>query len=158
FDWNSFGPVTWTGTAPHLTTSKAMPPWQFLGLTDPANSQTDNVIQNGMKQDDNCPGVVQQKPSSKTDLLRAYFAYRTGTNGHLYVMLAWELIPQGNKEGSQPSATVAFEFNQGTTPCDANPAPGVTGGGLVNRRPGDVLITYDFGSGQPVLTARRWQS
>src|SRR4029453_3043405 len=34
FDWNSFAPTTWTGTAPNRTASKTVSGWAFTGPED----------------------------------------------------------------------------------------------------------------------------
>ena len=36
FDWNSFAPTTWTGTAPDRTATKTVAGWAFTGLEDAA--------------------------------------------------------------------------------------------------------------------------
>jgi hypothetical protein len=70
--------------------------------------------------------------------------------GEVYLDLAWVRIPQNT---TSPSAHVAFEFNQGTTPC------GPASDGLVQRTAGDMLVVYDFEGGttdNPHITLRRW--
>src|SRR5918993_5352128 len=34
FDWNSFAPTTWTGTAPNRQSSKVVSGWTFKGIED----------------------------------------------------------------------------------------------------------------------------
>src|SRR5438045_7853396 len=55
FDWNSFAPLTWTGSAPNQTSSKVVNGWTFLGLTDAAKSTSDTGFGGGTKEDQNCP-------------------------------------------------------------------------------------------------------
>jgi hypothetical protein len=44
FDWNSFDPTTWTGTAPNRTSTKTTNGFQFLGIEDAQNSGTDSAF------------------------------------------------------------------------------------------------------------------
>ncbi|MFS8100306.1 hypothetical protein LFM09_24560 [Lentzea alba] len=145
FDWNSFSPATWTGTAPLRTASKVVSGWAFTGLEDRQASTSDSGFAGGTKQDAVCPTVGTQKASNKDDLKRVYVASKTvGTD--VFLTLAWVRIPQNT---TSPSAHVAFEFNKGTTSCGPS--------GLVQRTVGDMLIVYDFeGGGTPVLKLSRW--
>jgi hypothetical protein len=147
FDWNSFAPVTWTGTAPTRQATDTEAGWDFVGIEDWQNTGADSAFAGGTKQDDNCASVISQKAPTKDDLKRYYLASSTAANGDIFLSLAWARIDQ---QGS-PSAHVGFEFNQGSTAC---PGPG----GLVHRTEGDLLIVYDFegGSAVPVLTLRKW--
>jgi hypothetical protein len=148
-DWNGFSPVSWIGTAPFQTASKTAAGWQFIGLTDAQKTNSDTGFSGGTKQDDTCPGVIGSSSSNKSDLKRIYLAHKTVSN-HIYLELAWVRIAQNTPS---PSAHVAFEFNQGTTPCGAG------SDGLVQRTAGDMLIVYDFEGGSssnPTLTVRRW--
>lgn len=147
FDWNSFSPATWTGTAPTRTASKVTSGWSFTGLEDWQATTADSGFAGGTKQDNVCPTVGTQKASNKDDLKRVYVASKTvGTD--VFLTLAWVRIPQNT---TSPSAHVAFEFNKGTTSCGAG------SGGLVQRTAGDMLIVYDFeGGGTPALKLSRW--
>src|SRR5438132_2946563 len=136
-DWNSFAPVTWTGSAPYLTATKTSNGFKFLGLTDAQATSADTGFAGGVKQNDNCPVTTGSKAQNKDDLARTYLASKIGANGHVYLMLAWVRIPQNT---ASADAHIAFEFNQGTTACS-------NGDGLVNRTVGDLLIFYDFQSG-----------
>ncbi len=154
FDWNSFAPVAWTGTAPYQTATKTTGGWTFLGLTDAAATSSDTGFAGGTKQDLNCPTVIGSRAPNKDDLQSAYIASSVGTSGatagHIFLTLAWERIPQNT---TSPSAHVAFEFNQGTNGA----CPG--SGGLVKRVAGDMLIVYDFTGGNtstPTLQLSRW--
>jgi hypothetical protein len=152
FDWNSFSPVTWLGTAPYQNTSATAGGWQFVGLTDAAKSSSDTSFAGGVKQDVDCAAVNGSSAPNKDDLKRIYVAHKTGSNGHIYLTLAWERIPQNT---TSSSAHVGFEFNQGTTACPTG------SDGLVHRTPGDLLFVYDFtggSSGVATLTVRRWIS
>jgi hypothetical protein len=151
-DWNSFSPTTWTGTAPNRTATKTALGWQFLGIEDAQAVTSDTGFAGGTKQDANCASVIASKAPNKDDMKRAYLSTMIGTSGagagHVFLNLAWVRIPQNT---TSSSAHIGFEFNKGSIAC-AGP------GGLVNRTAGDMLIVYDFegGSGDPVLTLRRW--
>jgi hypothetical protein len=160
-DWNSFSPLTYTGTAPYQTASKVSNGWQVKALTDAQALTTDTGFAGGTKQDDNCATVKGGKAPNKDDLKRIYLAAKTdATTGHTFLMLAWVRIPQNT---TSPSAHVGFEFNQnqGTDSTGANYAPcaGTGHDGLVQRRAGDMLIVYDFegsSTSNPTLSVRRW--
>lgn len=149
FDWNGFSPATWTGTAPTRQAIKTANGFNFLGLEDYQATTSDTGFAGGTKQDANCPSVITQKADNKADLKRIYIASKN-IGGEVYLDLAWVRIPQNT---TAPSAHVAFEFNQGTTPC------GPASDGLVQRTAGDMLIVYDFEGGSadtPHITLRRW--
>ena len=149
FDWNSFAPTTWTGTAPDRTAAKTVSGWAFTGLEDAQATNSDDAFAGGTKQDNNCPTVNTGKAPNKDDLERVYVTSKT-VNGDVFLGLAWTRIPQNT---TSPSAHIGFEFNQGTTAC------GPSSNGLVQRSAGDMLIVYDFEGGAgdaPVLTLRRW--
>jgi len=148
-DWNGFSPVSWVGAAPYQNASTTVNGWRFTGLTDAQKTNSDTGFKGGVKQDDSCAAVIGSSSPNKDDLMRIYLAHKT-VNDHIYLELAWVRIPQNT---TSPSAHVAFEFNQGTTPC------GSGSDGLVQRTSGDMLIVYDFeggGSSSPTLTVRRW--
>lgn len=147
FDWNSFTPAGWTGTAPLRTATKVTNGWTFTGLEDRQASTSDSGFAGGTKQDHVCPAVGTQKASNKDDLKRVYVASKT-VNGNVFLTLAWVRIPQNT---TSPSAHVAFEFNKGATACAGT-------SGLVQRTPGDMLIVYDFEGGAdiPALKLSRW--
>jgi hypothetical protein len=151
FDWNSFAPTTWTGTAPTRTAEDSAGGWSFTGLEDAQNTTSDSAFLGGSKQDADCASVGTQKASNKDDLTRAYFASNT-VNDHVYLNLAWVRIDQNT---TSSSAHVAFEFNQGSTPCPAG------SDSLVRRSTangGDMLIVYDFagGTATPTIRLSRW--
>jgi hypothetical protein len=149
FDWNSFNPTTWTGTAPYRQSDKVTSGWTFKGIEDAAAVTSDTAFAGGVKQDDNCASVNTGKAPNKDDLKRIYLATKV-VSGHTYLELAWVRIPQNT---TSPSAHVAFEFNKGKVACPAG------SDGLVNRVAGDMLIVYDFEGGTtdvPTLTLRRW--
>jgi hypothetical protein len=151
FDWNSFAPTTWTGTAPDRTAAKNVSGWAFTGLEDAQATTSDDAFAGGTKQDNNCPTVNTGKAPNKDDLERVYVTSKT-VSGDVFLGLSWTRIPQNT---TSPSAHIGFEFNQGTTLC------GPSSDGLVQRIPGDMLIVYDFEGGAgdaPVLTLRRWVS
>jgi hypothetical protein len=147
-DWNGFAPLTWTGTAPFRQSTATASGWAFSGFEDAQKSSSDTGFAGGTKQDADCAAVIGTSAPNKDDLKRIYIATKT-VNGHVFLMLAWERIPQNS---TSASAHVGFEFNQGHTGC----GPGSDG--LVRRTAGDLLIVYDFagGSSAPVLTVRTW--
>ncbi len=150
FDWNSFAPTTWTGTAPTRTATDSAGGWDFTGLEDWQNTGADSAFAGGTKQDDNCASVITQKAPNKDDLKRYYLANKTDpVSGDIFIALAWARIPQNT---TSASAHVGFEFNQGDTAC------GAASDGLVERTAGDLLIVYDFegGSDDPRITLREW--
>ncbi|HZD81212.1 MAG TPA: hypothetical protein VE646_14405, partial [Actinomycetota bacterium] len=150
FDWNSFAPTTWEGTAPYRQSDKVLSGWTFKGIEDAQATNADSAFAGGTKQDDNCPTVNTGKAPNKDDLKRIYLSTKV-VGGHTYLNLAWVRIPQNT---TSPSAHIGFEFNKGTD--------GTCGGssnGLVKRVAGDMLIVYDFEGGAtdtPVITLRRW--
>jgi Prealbumin-like fold domain len=151
FDWNSFAPVTWDGTAPSRTAEDSAGGWSFTGLEDAQNTTSDSAFAGGTKQDDDCATVGTQKASNKDDLMRAYFASST-VDDHVYLNLAWVRIDQNT---TSSSAHVAFEFNQSETACPAG------SDSLVERSTangGDMLIVYDFegGAATPTIRLSRW--
>ena len=149
FDWNSFSPVTWTGTAPSQTATKTAGGWAFNGLTDAQATSSDTGYAGGVKQDVNCATIKGSKAPNKDDLKRIYLSSKT-VNGHVYLNLAWMRIPQNSVNAS---THVGFEFNQSSTPC------GGSSDGLVQRTAGDMLIVYDFAGssgGVATLSVRRW--
>jgi len=149
FDWNSFAPTTWTGTAPTRTATDTAGGWDFIGLEDWQATTADSAFAGGTKQDDDCASVGTGKAPNKDDLKRYYLANTTAANGDIFLALAWVRIPQNT---TSASAHVGFEFNQGDTPCGAGSDD------LVERTAGDLLIVYDFegGSANPVITLREW--
>jgi hypothetical protein len=149
FDWNSFAPTTWTGTAPTRTSSKLVSGWAFTGLEDAAATTSDSSFAGGTKQDNDCATVIGAKAPNKDDLKRVYVASNT-VGGDVFLELAWVRIPQNT---TSPSAHIGFEFNKGSTACPAG------SDGLVRRTAGDMLIVYDFEGGStdvPTITLRRW--
>jgi hypothetical protein len=148
FDWNSFNPTTWTGTAPNRQSSKVVSGWTFKGIEDAQATGSDTGFAGGTKQDQNCASVIGAKAPNKDDLKRIYLSTKN-VGGDIFLNLAWVRIPQNT---TSASAHVAFEFNKGSTSCGAG------SGGLVHRTAGDMLIVYDFegGATTPTLTLRRW--
>jgi hypothetical protein len=150
FDWNSFAPIQWNGTAPYRTSDHVDAGWTFKGIEDAVVTNSDTAFAGGTKQDAACPTVNTGKAPNKDDLQRVYVASKV-INGRTYLMLAWHRIPQNT---TSPSAHIGFEFNSGTD--------GLCGGssdGLVKRVEGDFLVVYDFEGGStntPVITLRRW--
>ncbi|MGH3332079.1 MAG: prealbumin-like fold domain-containing protein [Nocardioidaceae bacterium] len=149
FDWNSFAPTTWSGTAPYRTSTKTVSGWAFTGLEDAQATTSDSAFAGGTKQDDECATVNTGKAPNKDDLKRVYVTSNT-VGGDVFLNLAWVRIPQNT---TSPSAHIGFEFNQSDTACGAG------SDGLVERTVGDMLIVYDFEGGAtdtPRITLRRW--
>jgi hypothetical protein len=148
FDWNSFAPTTWTGTAPTRTTTKTVSGWALTGLEDAQKTSSDSAFAGGTKQDKDCASVIGASAPNKDDLKRVFVTSKT-VNGDVFLGLSWVRIPQ---QTTSSSAHIGFEFNQGTIACPAG------SDGLVRRTAGDMLIVYDFegGGGTPVITLRRW--
>lgn len=149
FDWNSFAPTTWTGTAPSRTASKTVSGWAFTGLEDAQATTSDSAFAGGTKQDNDCASVIGAKAPNKDDMKRVYVTSNT-VGGDVFLALSWIRITQNT---TSPSAHIGFEFNQGTTACP----PGSDG--LVRRTAGDMLIVYDFEGGatdNPTISLRRW--
>jgi hypothetical protein len=154
FDWNSFSPTTWTGTAPSRQSTKLVSGWDFRGIEDAQETTSDSAFAGGTKQDDACATVNTGKAPNKDDLKRIYIASKTvGT--HKYLALAWARIPQNT---TSSSAHVAFEFNQNSTLCAGTGHDGLVPRSLANG--GDMLIIYDFegGSSPVILKLLRWQN
>ncbi|MGZ4390873.1 MAG: hypothetical protein ACXVRK_01945 [Gaiellaceae bacterium] len=152
-DWNGFAPATWlpANGAPYQSFSKTVAPFTIAGSSDAVNSGTDTTYVSGTagKQDQNCPGLTTGPVPNKDDLARIYVAGAQNLNGgDTYLYLAWVRATQ---QTPNSDLHVAFEFNQGSTPC-ANSA------GLVNRTDGDMLISYNFQSSTPTLTLSTWDS
>src|SRR5262245_27055637 len=65
FDWNSFAPTTWTGTAPLRTATDSANGWEFTGLEDRQATNADSAFAGGTKQDDDCATVGTGKAPNK---------------------------------------------------------------------------------------------
>jgi Prealbumin-like fold domain len=113
---------------------------------DLASGRTDNSFGQGTKEDDaNVTVVTGSIPPNKSDLTRFYVASEFATNSN-FLYLAWE---RSNVLGS---ANMDFEINK-----LAQPNLTTTGPKTLNRSPGDLLVTYDFGgSGTPTLGLLIW--
>jgi hypothetical protein len=113
---------------------------------DLASGKTDNSFGQGTKENDPAVTVVTGSiPPQKSDLTRFYVASEFASNSN-FLYLAWE---RSNVLGS---ANMDFEINK-----LAQPDLTTTGPKTLNRSPGDLLITFDFGgSGSPVLGLLRW--
>jgi hypothetical protein len=126
--------------------------WQNVaGLNagfDLPSGQGDNSFGQGTKEDNPAVTVVSGSiPNNKSDLTRFYEAAEVGSNGHNFLYLAWE---RNNVLGT---ANMDFEINQAATP-----GLGTPGGHTINRKAGDLLVTYDFtnGGGKPALGLLFW--
>ncbi len=113
---------------------------------DLASGTSDNSFGQGTKEDDpNVSVVTGSIPPQKSDLTRFYFASEFANNSN-FLYLAWE---RSNVLGS---ANMDFEINK-----LAQPNLTTTGQKTLNRSPGDLLVTFDFGgSGAPSLGLLRW--
>src|SRR5215217_5991006 len=87
FDWNSFAPTTWTGTAPDRTAAKNVSGWAFTGLEDAQATTSDDAFAGGTKQDNNCPTVNTGKAPNKDDLERVYVTSKT-VSGDVFLGLS----------------------------------------------------------------------
>jgi hypothetical protein len=134
---NTSGNLDWV-SAPNLVT----------GIDTPTGT-SDNAFGQGTKEDVSAVTVVTGSiPPNKNDLQRFYVANNTASNGDIYLYLAWErLVNIGN-------ANLDFEINQKTT---TGFTASTTGAVTLNRTPGDLLVSYDFGgSGTPTLGLSFW--
>jgi hypothetical protein len=113
---------------------------------DLASGRNDNSFGQGTKEDDPAVSVVTGSiPPQKSDLTRFYVASEFANNSN-FLYLAWE---RSNVLGS---ANMDFEINKLQQPDLTT-----TGPKTLNRSPGDLLITFDFGgSGTPTLGLLRW--
>ena len=113
---------------------------------DLPSGTSDNSFGQGTKEDDPAVSVVTGSiPPQKSDLTRFYVASEFASNSN-FLYLAWE---RTNVLGS---ANMDFEINK-----LAQPNLTTTGKKTLNRSPGDLLITFDFGgSGSPVLGLLKW--
>ena len=87
-DWNSFAPVTWTGTAPTRQAHKTSLGWDLTGIEDWQATTSDSAFAGGTKQDKECASLITQKADNKADLKRVYIANKTLANGHVILNLA----------------------------------------------------------------------
>jgi uncharacterized repeat protein (TIGR01451 family) len=146
-DWNGFTP-TWSGapstTAPQTGTASNNG-FTFAGATDLVNSTSDNIFAGGVKQDTVCPGTVTGKANDKADLAAIYVAGER-INGKVYLFLSWErqLDTTVNSD-----VFVSFEFDQSKVSCGA-------GSPFVQRTAGDLLIEYNFQSGNSTIDVQQW--
>lgn len=134
---NTSGNLDWVN-APNLVT----------GIDTPTGT-SDNAFGQGTKEDNAAVSVVTGSiPPNKNDLQRFYVANSMAGNGDVYLYLAWErLVNIGN-------ANLDFEINQKAT---SGWTASTTGPVTINRTPGDVLVSYDFGgSGTPALSLSFW--
>jgi hypothetical protein len=115
---------------------------------DLASGSGDNSFGQGTKEDNaNVTVVSGSIPPQKSDLTRFYEASETGSNGHVFLYLAWE------RTNTLGSANMDFEINKLAQPSLTTP-----GAKTLNRSPGDLLVTFDFtnGGGRPTLGLNRW--
>jgi hypothetical protein len=122
-------------------------PSRVVGL-DKASGKNDNSFGQGTKEDDPQVSIVEGSiPPNKNDLTRFYVSseYSEGDN---FLYLAWE------RKVNIGSANLDLEINKETTEGFTQ---GSTGALTLNRSPGDLLVTYDFGgSGEPSLGLLTW--
>src|ERR1700746_827604 len=95
-DWNSFAPVTWTGTAPYQQSTATKDGFHFFGASDAVNSATDTSYSGGITQAEECPSTTTGSVDNKTDLARIYVAETTAADGHEILYLAWVRGPLNN--------------------------------------------------------------
>ena len=103
---------------------------------------TDNSFGQGTKEDDpNVTVVTGSIPPQKSNLTRFYVGSEFASNSN-FLYLAWE---RSNVLGS---ANMDFEINK-----LAQPNLTTTGPKTLNRSPGDLLITFDFGGSSAPCSA-----
>ena len=119
---------------------------------DVASGSSDNAFGQGTKEDDPNVSVVDGSiPPNKNDLTHFYEGSTLTTDG-VFLYLGWSrAVNIGN-------ANLDFEINKNATTVSGSPWTGSTTGSFaINRRSGDILVTYDFGgSGAPTLGLNRW--
>lgn len=122
-------------------------PNRVVGL-DKESGKTDNSFGQGTKEDNPNVNVVEGSiPPNKNDLTRFYVSSEFA-NGHNYLYLAWE------RKVNIGSANLDLEINKNKTEGFTQNS---TGPVTLNRSPGDLLVTYDFGgSGEPDLGLLTW--
>lgn len=122
-------------------------PNRVVGL-DKESGKEDNAFGQGTKEDDPNVKIVEGSiPPNKNDLTRFYVAseYASGDN---YLYLAWE------RRVNTGAANLDLEINKNKTEGFNQ---STTGAITLNRSPGDLLVTYDFGgSGEPTLGLLTW--
>jgi hypothetical protein len=112
--------------------------------SDLTKSTSDNAFGQGSKEDNQMVTVVHGSiPPNKSDLSQFYTAHEK-VGGDTFLYLAWE---RSNVLGN---ANMDFEVDQKATTFATGPV-------TINRTPGDLLFTYDFGgSGTPQLGLLVW--
>ncbi len=122
-------------------------PSRVVGL-DKESGKEDNSFGQGTKEDDPNTSVVEGSiPPNKNDLTRFYVGSEFA-NGSNFLYLAWE------RRVNIGSANLDLEINKSKT---TGFTQSTTGPVTLNRSPGDLLITYDFGgSGEPKLGLLIW--
>ena len=131
------------------TTDWQNAPSPLAAGVDLASGSSDNSFGQGTKEDDpNVTVVTGSIPPNKSDLIRFYEAaeFASGSN---FLYLAWE------RTNILGNANMDFEISQNATTGFSG---STTGAILLNRTPGDLLVTYDFanGGGRPILGLNRW--
>src|ERR1044072_5579709 len=108
----------------------------------------DNSFGQGTKEDDPNTSVVDGSiPPKKNDLPRFLLASES-PNGDNFLYLAWE------RRVNIGSANLDLEINKNST---AGFNQSTQGPVTLNRSPGDLLVSYDFGgSGEPKLALLTW--
>lgn len=122
-------------------------PERVVGL-DKESGKEDNSFGQGTKEDDPNVSIVEGSiPPNKNDLTRFYVGSEAA-NGHNYLYLAWE------RRVNIGAANLDLEINKSKTEGFTQSS---TGSITLNRSPGDLLVTYDFGgSGEPDLGLLTW--
>jgi hypothetical protein len=120
----------------------ASPPPHYVSDADTTTGPTDESFSQGTKEDTAVPTIdTGSIPPNKSDLTRFESAWENlpvGTATHTFLYLAW------TRTNNPGSADMDFELNQSST-LSAN-------GQTPVRTAGDVLITFDFASGNNVVT------
>jgi hypothetical protein len=101
---------------------------------DQPSGSNDNSYVQGATEAAACPAVdTTHGTPPKDDILSYAVASSRGTNGHVFLYLAW------NRATNNGDTTIEYELNQSTTRCSngVNPV----------RTPGDLRIVYNFSGG-----------
>jgi hypothetical protein len=117
----------------------------YVHITDPASTSSDDSFQPGQKQDTVCPVIVQSKNPPKTDFTDvASFNETNFTSGDTFLYGATIRV------AANGTASENVELNQGKNGnCGTDPVTGTT---LLARTVGDKLIAIDYTTGGTVVT------
>lgn len=150
----SNGDMVPSATDPQGTIDWATPNIGVATGIDIPSGTSDNAFGKGAKEDSSTLAIVTGSiPPNKNDLTRFYEASQTGSNGDIFLDLAWErLVNIG-------SANMDFEINHTDQTVAPTNFTGSSTSVTLNRTEGDVLVSYMFGgSGTPTIAISRWKT